>query len=135
VVSIVFGAGGPGDEAGGLRPPLASPAPMPRRRPSPGTGTRLRQVWSFSVYKACHSLSLWIDRQLSFFVLSLLLSTISASPTEDLRIHATCTACMQICARKYVRSAGHIQLNSINTVDGDTGLSPGIIDWHYMTAW
>jgi len=28
----VFGAGGLGHEAGGLRPPLASPAPMARRR-------------------------------------------------------------------------------------------------------
>jgi hypothetical protein len=32
VASLVFGAGGLGHEAGGLRPPLASPAPMARRR-------------------------------------------------------------------------------------------------------
>lgn len=59
--SLVFGAGGLGDEAGGLQPPSASPARMPRRRPSPGTGSRL---WApdvilgfaayglFSVYKS-----------------------------------------------------------------------------------
>jgi hypothetical protein len=66
VASIVFGAGGPGDEAGGLRPPSTSPAPIPRRRPSPGTSS---QLWApgvilgfteyglFSVY-VCRFLSL-----------------------------------------------------------------------------
>jgi hypothetical protein len=61
VASLVFGAGGLGHEAGGLRPPLASPAPMLRRRPSSGTGTRLRapgvilgfaEYGLFSVYKS-----------------------------------------------------------------------------------
>ena len=32
MASLVFSAGGLGDEAGGLRPPLASPASMPRMR-------------------------------------------------------------------------------------------------------
>ena len=32
MASLVFGAGGLGQEAGGVRPPLASPAPMLRRR-------------------------------------------------------------------------------------------------------
>jgi len=73
VASLVFGAGGLGHEAGGLRPPLASPAPtslacphQPRLPPSAslapmlrrwarhwysalgsGCDTRLRRVWSF----------------------------------------------------------------------------------------
>ena len=135
MASLVFGAGGPGDEAGGLWPPLASPPPCRGRGLAPALVLGLTKYGIFSVCKACHSLSLWIDRQLSFFVLSLLLSTISASPTEDLSIHATCTACMQICARKYGRSASYIQLNSVNTMDRDNKLSPGIIDRHYMTAW
>jgi hypothetical protein len=40
VASLVFGAGGLGHEASGLRPPLASPAPW--RGVGLGTGTRLR---------------------------------------------------------------------------------------------
>jgi hypothetical protein len=65
-----------------LLPPSASPAPMPCMRPSLGTGTRLwapalavGMAFLFSlVYKfiVCFSC---IGRQLSFFVLSLLLST------------------------------------------------------------
>jgi hypothetical protein len=61
VASLVFGAGGPADEAGGLRPLSTSPAPMPRRRPCSGTSS---QLWApgvilgfteyglFSVYKS-----------------------------------------------------------------------------------
>ena len=58
---LVFGAGGLGDEAGGLRCQSASPAPTPRRRPSPGTGSRLwaldvilgeAEYGFFSVYKS-----------------------------------------------------------------------------------
>jgi len=79
VASLVFDAGGLGDEASGLRPPLASPAPMPRRRPSPGISTRLRaldvilgfaEYGLFSVYKlAILSLSGSISNSASFFFL------------------------------------------------------------------
>ena len=104
----MFGVCGLGHEAGGLRPPLASPAPTSltcphqSRLPPPassapiclacphgeeegsalvlGIGLRLWQsALSFPslsfVYKVHSFPSLWIDRQLSFFVLSLLLST------------------------------------------------------------
>jgi hypothetical protein len=97
VASLVFGAGGPGNEAGGLWPPLASPPPCRGRGLAPALVLSFAKYGLFLYIK--HAiLSLWIDRQLSFFVLSLLLSTISASRTEDLSIHATCTACMHICA-------------------------------------
>jgi hypothetical protein len=42
VASLVFDAGGHGHEAGGVPPPLTSPAPMLSRRPSLGTDARLR---------------------------------------------------------------------------------------------
>jgi hypothetical protein len=38
--------------------PSASPAPMPRRGPSLGTGTRLPRVWSFLFIWSCRFLSL-----------------------------------------------------------------------------
>jgi hypothetical protein len=85
----VFGAGGLGHEAGGLQPPLASPAPISLACPHGeeegsalllGIGLRLWQsALSFAslsfVYKSIVFPSLWIDRQLSFFIPSLLLST------------------------------------------------------------
>ena len=89
----MFGAGGLGHEAGGLRPrlpPSASPAPIGLACPHGeeegsalvvGIGLRLWQsALSFRslsfVYKFIVFPSLWIDRQLSFFILSLLLSTV-----------------------------------------------------------
>jgi len=42
VAALVLDAGGLGHEAGGLRPPQASPAPIPRRRLSLGTDARHR---------------------------------------------------------------------------------------------
>ena len=77
VASLVFGAAGIADEAGGLRPPSASAAPMPRRKLSPGTGSRL---WAPDVISASSnmvfspyvslplSLSLF-DKHFSFFLL------------------------------------------------------------------
>jgi len=73
----VFSASGLGHEAGGLRPPLASPAPMSLACPHCeeeglalvlGIGLRLWQL-------ALSFPSCWIDRQLSFFIPSLVLST------------------------------------------------------------
>jgi len=67
VASVAFGglqppsAKGCEHQAGGLRSPWASPAPMLRRRPSSGTGARLRaqvvilgfaEYGLFSVYKS-----------------------------------------------------------------------------------
>ena len=68
-------------------PPWASPAPMLRRRPSFGTGSRLRtRLWYsaspsmvFSLYISLVFSFSCIDRQLSFFILSLLLSTLAPS--------------------------------------------------------
>ena len=87
MASLVFGAGGLGHEAGGLRPPLASPAATSlacldvEEDASAlvlGIGLRLWQsALSFPslsfVYKSIDFSSLWIDRQLSFFICSLLL--------------------------------------------------------------
>ena len=92
MVSLVFGDGGLGHVAGGLRPPSASPAPIGLACPHGeqegsalvlGIGLRLWQpALSFPslsfVYKSIVFSSLWIDRQLSFFVPALLLSTFRA---------------------------------------------------------
>jgi len=77
VASLVFGAGGLGDKDGPHQPrqlPSASPAPMPRRRPSPGTGSRLWApdvILGFAEYGLSPYISLPLslslfDRQLSF---------------------------------------------------------------------
>jgi len=83
VASLAFGAGGHRDEAGGLQPPPASPAPMPKIRArhwysASGSGFGSRHgvfLLSLSYISLLFSFSC-IDRQLSLFVLSLLLSTI-----------------------------------------------------------
>ena len=96
MASLVFGTGGLGDEAGGLRPPLASPAliglacpdwphlPLPAS-PAPVPRVRARHCCSAlgSGFGSRHGVFLpslsyisllfsfsCIDRQLSFFVLS-----------------------------------------------------------------
>jgi len=88
VASLVFGAGGLRHEAGSLRPPLSSPAPTRLSCPHGeeegsavvlGIGLRLWQsalsIPSLSfVYKSIVFPSLWIHRQLSLFICSLVLS-------------------------------------------------------------
>jgi hypothetical protein len=70
VASLVFGAGGLGHEAGGLRPPLAWPAPMLRSMASPGSDDR---HWSPDVILgfAKYALSFSIYIRLSFSLIFL----------------------------------------------------------------
>jgi len=101
VASLVFGAGGLGHVAGGLRPPLASAAPTsvacphwprlpPWRGGGLGTGTRhwapalaVGIGFSFSlsfIYKSIVFPSFWIDRQFIIF---------SSSPSSSHLLVAT----------------------------------------------
>ena len=70
MTSLVFGAGGPGDEAGGVWPPLASPPPCRGGGLAPALVLGFAKYGLFSVYKACH-LSLFgsIDNSASLFFL------------------------------------------------------------------
>jgi len=74
VASLVFGAGGLGHKAGGLRPhgprlpAPVSPTPMPSRRSSLGTSTRLRAPTVILGFAEFGPFSLFSPTALSLFV-------------------------------------------------------------------